>query len=266
MYYLSSEDNGATWSELEFLSETPSTFGNEIATYESDIHIVWDTDKTGTSEAYYKRSPAFPMLEEGISLVSGWNSLGFPCEPPIGYTTRDLASDIENDSDMFVLAVCNWTGRQLWQDFIYRKGSGGYPLVDGMDGIGNYALCKNQSYFVLVNTAGPDTIWIPNWTNYTSSNCPGWDLRGGWNAMALPFNSTGTGLLETSTDILALDPHIIAVADWNETTQSWMLDEGTGDPFPLRWGTTGTLAADYNWNGTWVLCDQYSEITQIEID
>ncbi|MCK4717724.1 MAG: exo-alpha-sialidase [Thermoplasmata archaeon] len=266
LFHVESEDNGVIWSEPVLISSLAGSYGFDVGIWENTIHLTWDDEKTGHSEVYYKRSPDFFSPEEDISLVSGWNSLAFPCGPPVGYTTRNLADSIENDTDALVLAVCNWTNRQGWQSFVYRNGADGNPLVSEPYGIGNYTLCKNQSYFVLVNVIGPDTTWNPGWVNYTSLTCPGWNLCGGWNAMALPFNSTGTGLLETSTDILALDPHIIAVADWNETTQSWMLDEGTGDPFPLRWGTTGTLAADYNWNGTWVLCDQYSEITQIEID
>ncbi|MCK4717729.1 MAG: exo-alpha-sialidase, partial [Thermoplasmata archaeon] len=196
IFHITSDDDGVSWSSPSLATKPVGLWGYDTCILGERLHLAWDGDSTGYSEVYYKRSPSF-VTGIGIHLVPGWNSLAFPCEPPAGYTTRDLAEDIESDSDMFVLAVCNWTSRQLWQDFVYRKGSSGYPLVNETTGIGNYVMSKNQSYFVLVDSTGPDTVWTPCWPSYTALSCPDWDLHGGWNAVALPFNSTGVGMLQT---------------------------------------------------------------------
>ncbi|MCK4717089.1 MAG: exo-alpha-sialidase [Thermoplasmata archaeon] len=269
IYCATSDNGGETWTPASRLTTAlNNSLWPEVCIKNERYHVVWFDNRTGTSQSYYKRAEYITSFEPGVKLVPGYNCIGLPGEPPVGWTARNLAVDIEGETDLVVLSVSVWDSAfQRWRDFVYRSWISGNPFVNGESGIFDFELSENTSLFVQVNGVSPvDTTWNATiLTSYASSDCPGWDLRGGWNPVALPYNSSGPDMLTTSQDIIDLSPNIVAVADWNETTQQWILDNGTGDTFPLRWSNGSPTRNDWNYNGVWVLCDLYGEVTHIEI-
>jgi len=252
LYYLNSTDNGNTWGSLTQLT-TQGGGAKDFCRYNTYLHLVWENDRTGDWEVYYKRSPDFTTVVN-TNLTLGWNFICLPGDPGT-WTAKDWAEDIESKTNYLVGEVVRWKPSG-WYSFVYRD-SGDKSLVNNGAGINNFALRKNETYFVRLMNDGvlTDTTWECDLPQYNSANCPDWELNTGWNAVALPYNSTGAYMLTNSTHVLGnLSSHILTVADWNESTDSWLIDNG-GTPFPLRWYGV-MLSADANYNGLFVYSDK----------
>ena len=257
MYYMESENYGENWSEpvCIVLRDTVKAWF-DYCIDGGKKHLVFVDNRTGKYEVYYKRSP--PFGDEGVVLVNGWNFISLPARAPDGYTARDLADDIENTTDYLVMEICYWdTVNCTWMYFGYRDGN-----THALISIGeNFVVPRNKSIFVSVcnETAVVDATWNPEgFTAYNSVTTPDWLVYYGWNPVALPYNSSGAGMLRTSRDILNKWPFITAVADWNESTGDWMIDNGSGEMFSLRYTIIGELDNTYNWNGIYVYSSDHN--------
>lgn len=119
IYYKRSTDGGTTWETDTRLTDDPNgSLRPSVAVAGTNVHVVWQDDRDGDWEIYYKRNPTGnPGIEESFSVVPGIN--GYLKVYPNPFRNRlDIKWQMDNagrNTKDFSLKIYDVSGRLLRQ-------------------------------------------------------------------------------------------------------------------------------------------------------
>jgi len=245
IWLMESEDFGENWSTpIQLTNSTGFSTSPDMIISDNIKHLVFYSDRTGTDEVYYKRSPPFPP-PGSIPLTNGYNYLALPSY--LGdIRVGDLAAMIERDTGGTVPEIV-WYRSNHWEQWVKAIG-----------GTNNVSVDHHLGYLVHVENLSGIAYWTPNGTNYSAPLSL--DLWVGWNMIPVPYANNTL----YASDILSQNPHIIAVADWDEQKQTYRIYNGSNSSmdFRIQENTLGVVyPTTWNANNLFILCDDYTTWT-----
>jgi Secretion system C-terminal sorting domain/BNR repeat-like domain len=146
LFYKRSVDGGITWepdTRLTFntaISESPS-----VATSSSVVHVVWEDQRDGNKEIYYKRNPTGnPVgIGDNLTINSGQHINIFP--NPASTTLQVNFKNYSNENSL--LTIKNLLGEELI-----------CQLIQSVQTVIDISNLQNGLYFVKITTGNKQTV------------------------------------------------------------------------------------------------------------
>jgi hypothetical protein len=134
IYYKRSTDGGTTWETDTRLTDDPD--GSQypsIAVAGTNVHVVWQDDRDGNWEIYYKRNPTGnPGIDESFSGVLGID--GYLKVSPRPMRRNGVIEYAVLEKKSVSLVICDMSGRIVKTLFEGERLPGGYSVSwDGSD-------------------------------------------------------------------------------------------------------------------------------------
>ncbi|UCG91881.1 MAG: exo-alpha-sialidase [candidate division WOR-3 bacterium] len=153
IYYKRSTDGGTTWETDTRLTDDPN--GSQYpstAVAGTNVHVVWQDDRDGNWEIYYKRNPTGnPGIEESFSVVPGIN--GYLKAYPNPMRGSGVIKYEMPDKRDVSLRICDVSGRIVKTFFEGERLPGTYSVRwDGGDDYGR--LLPSGIYICMLESDG----------------------------------------------------------------------------------------------------------------
>ena len=149
IYYKQSTDGGITWEADTRLTNNPAdSYYPTIAISGSMLHVVWQDNRYGNDEIYYKQS-----LDDGVS----WGA-----DTRLTNATGDSQDAFIAVTDSVVHVAWNDKRDGNWEIYYKRNPAGGFPV-----GIENDKINNNGQQIIIYPNPASNIIHI-NFNNYSN--------------------------------------------------------------------------------------------------